>query len=369
MLIFTSKEVKTMVDFGEIINSSASWTITVLFKPFNFKKWLILTFVVIMAGAMSNGCNFRSGFGGQDGNHGSVREEQAAKSGCQDSCSERKITPAEKKTAITVVAIVAAFILALAILFTWLCSRFSFVFIEDIIKNDASIRAPFSANAGIGNSYFRFNVVVMFIFLAALGALIFMLVMAVIKSGLTGVSNPTSEQLLRFFIMLIPVIVAGIAVFSIAALAGLITVDFVLPIMYKERLRILSAWGKAWALVRKNIWNFAVYVLIKIGLGIGAAIAYLVIFIAAFLIIAVPIVLLIVALYFLSKAVPPAAVMPYYITVGAILTPVCLFLLYCLMALNLPFAVFFRSYSMKFLERLDPQYALIQTEKQVAPQQ
>jgi len=146
-------------------------------------------------------------------------------------------------------------------------------------------------------------------------------------------------------------------------------IDLVLPIMFKERIKTLAGIGRAWALVKANKGNFAVYILIKIGLGIGAGIAYTILAIGAAIVLLIPIVLVVVVLYSLHKGLPAEAVLPYWIITGIILTPVCLFIIYCLIALNLPFAVFFRSMSMKFLEKLDPQYALIPSEKQVAAQQ
>ena len=369
-----------MVDFGAIIGESAEWTKQVLFKPFNLKKWLILAFIAIMAGAMSNGCNFNSGGGGSNDHHyESQQQEQGTcpsganeaapgTSACAPAANTDVPSPGVMGVALTIIAVVATFFIALVLILMWLGSRFSFVFLEDVIKNDASIKAPFGANADAGNSYFRFNIVFMLVFLSLLGSLIYIFVVSLIKSGLIDVSNPSSEQLMGFLLMAIPVLLLGFILFVITGLISLITIDLVLPIMYRERIRTLAAWGKAWALVRKNVGNLIVYILIKVGLGIGAGIAYLLLFIAGFIVVVIPMGLIAFALWLISKTMPAAAIFPYWLVIGLILTPVCIFLLYCLMALNLPFAVFFRTYSLKFLERLDPQYAFIKTEKPVAAQ-
>ena len=357
---------KKMVDFGAIIGESAEWTKQVLFKPFNFKKWMVLTFIALMAGAMSNGCNFNSGGGGNGGHHYEQKQAQTAP-------PIMKQKPArEDVVLISVVAgSIIVFFAVILILFTWLGSRFSFVFLEDIVKNDASIKAPFAVNKEQGNSYFKFNIAFMFIFFTALGLLIFLAILACAKMGVFSALNtphPDPKAVVELILVLIPFLLVLMLLIFIVSLISVITIDLVLPIMYKENTKILAAWGKAWTLVKNNAGNFAVYILIKIGLGIGAGIVYLLAFIIGFIIVVIPVALLVFVPWLISRTMPAAAILPYWVIIGVILTPVCLFLLYCLMALNLPFAVFFRAYSLKFLERLDPQYALIKTEKPVAAQ-
>lgn len=346
-----------MVDFGAIIGDSADWTKKVLFRPFNFKKWLILAFIAIMAGSMSNGCNFNSG----GDNHYESQQKQGEGvpledgSGCGGGTCAAPSAAGQDLTAFWVIfGSVMLFIVAILLLFTWLGSRFAFVFIDDIVKNDASIRKPFADNADTGNSYFKFNILFMLAFFTTIALFVVL-----------GITIYTQAVYLAF----IPLVLVFCLVAFAVGVFSVMLVDLVLPIMYKDRVRTLAGIGKAWAIVKANKGNFVVYILIKIGLGIGAGIAYMLVFIGAAIVVMIPIVLIVVALYFLSKGLPATAVLPYWIITGAILTPVCVFLFYCLMSLNLPFAVFFRSMSMKFLEKLDPQYALIPSEKQVAAQQ
>ena len=366
-----------MVDFGAVIGESAKWTKQALFKPFSFKKWLALTFIALMAGAMSNGCNLNSGGGGNGGHHYESQQQQEEKAGITEGGKAQTVPPITKQRPtredailiLTVIGSVIIFFVVILILFTWLGSRFSFVFLEDVVKNDASIRAPFSGNREQGNSYFKFNLAFIFILFAALGILIFLAVLTCVKAGILSALNtqtPDPKAVMGLILVLIPFFLVLMLFIFIVSLISVITIDLVLPIMYKEKIKILASWGKAWALVKKNAGNFAVYILIKIGFGIGAGIVYFLAFIILFIIFLIPVALLVFALWLIAKVIPAAAVIAYWAVCGVVLTPVCLFLLYCLIALNLPFAVFFRTYSLKFLERLDPQYALIKTEKPVA---
>jgi hypothetical protein len=363
-----------MVYFGAIIGDSADWTKKALFKPFNFKKWLILTFIALMAGSMSNGCNFNTGGGGGDHHYEESQQKQGGGTGACETppIVNRKSTGEDVAIMWVFLGAAILFIVVIMVLFTWLGSRFSFVFIDNIVKNDASVRKPFSDNADVGNSYFRFNIVFMLVFLASIAALIGLGIFICFGMGLftaLQAPEPSGKAIGEFLLVFIPFLLVFIMVTCAAGVFMTMLVDLVLPIMYKDRITTLGGIGKAWALVKANKGNFAVYLLIKIGLGIGAGIAYILAFIAGVIILLIPLVLIGVALYFLSMAIPATALLPYWIIVGVILTPVCVFLLFCLTALNLPFAVFFRSMSMKFLEKLDPQYALIPSEKQVAAQQ
>lgn len=367
-----------MVDFGAVISDSVNWTRKMLFRPFNLKKWLILAFIAIMAGAMSNGCNLNTS-GGSDNRYESSRSSSpsggcspAAAQGAAAASSCGQLSTPEMAIVWSVLGAAILLVLLVVILFTWLGARFSFVFIDDIVKDDASVRRPFADNAEIGNSYFKFALLFMLTFFACVVAMIALGIFIFAKSGLMAALNapePSGSAIGGFLLVFIPflavfvIVAAGVGIFST------MVVDLALPIMYKDRIRVLSGIGKAWEIVKANKGNFVVYLLIKLGLGIGAGIAYVVVFLIGLLIALVPMILLAVVLYFISMALPAGAALAYWIVVGIILTPVAFFLLYCLLALNVPFAVFFRTMSMKFLERMDPGYALIPSEGKVAPQQ
>lgn len=348
-----------MVNFGEIINSSANWTIAVLFKPFNFKKWMLLTLIALLAGSLSsgfNGCNF---------NYRHSDSAKTSKSTVESSpeasapSRDKPLLPEEKAVIIGVVAVCIFIVLLLIILFSWLGGRFSFIFIEDVIKRDASVKVPFTANREIGNSYFLFNLSFIFTYLILLGLIVFLCIMTCIKSGIFNTDAPGAKQIFQFFLILLPYLLAAFILIVITALIALVTKDFVLPIMFKDKIGIFRAWPKAFGILRRHIWDFVIYVFIKIGLAIGAAIVYMLAFIICLLGILIPIMLLGFGLYLISRSLPSSALIAYWVAIGVIATPIFLFLLYCLISLNLPFGVFFRTFSMKFLGRLDPQYDLI----------
>ena len=388
-----------MVDFGAIIGESAEWTKQVLFNPFNFKKWLVLTFIALMAGAMSNGCNFNSGGGGNGSHNYEHKQQQSGAINIPGSADKAEgytapstaAAPASKPAArvsspsagnampemafvitFAIIAILVVFFVALVLLLVWLGARFSFVFLEDVVKNDISLGEPFMANGKEAGSYFRFSLALILATIVSIILIVLPAILILAKQGLLAVfdsRNPDPKAVFGLILVCIPFVLIFILLMVVLTIISVIAKDLVLPIMYKEKIKFLAGWGKAWALVKKNVGNFVVYLLIKLGLGIGAGIVYIIAFILGFIIAAIPVALVVFVLWLISRAMPSAAIFPYWLVIGLILLPICAFLFYCLMSLNLPFAVFFRTYSLKFLERLDPQYALIKTDKPLAPQQ
>jgi len=354
-----------MVNFGEIINSSANWTVTVLFKPFKFKKWLILAFVAIMAGCMSNGCNLNFNNGGQQTEKGQeVRTSQPSETseGVEESSFVSDAKPFTREDIRFIVIIIAAIvliILALIMLITWLGSRFSFVFLEDVVNNDASITAPFKANREIGRSYFLFNLVFFGILLVLFGSIIYLGIAALIKAGAFNKDVADIKRTLGFLVIILPHLLLMAVLILASGLISLIATNFVIVVMFKDRIGILKAWPKVLALLKKNIANFIVYILIKAGFYICAGIIYLVTALICLLAVLIPAALLGVVFYLVSRYITAPYLVVYWVIIGIVSTPPALFLLYCLISLYMPFAVFFRTFGIKFLGRLDPQYDLI----------
>jgi hypothetical protein len=67
-----------MVDFSELIKASAEWTITVLFRPFSPKKWIILGFVALLAGYLTGGGGHGSFGGNKSKEKGRISQAEAA---------------------------------------------------------------------------------------------------------------------------------------------------------------------------------------------------------------------------------------------------------------------------------------------------
>lgn len=367
-----------MVNFTEIISASYEWTATVLFRPFNVKKWLLLGFIALMAGALGGSGGGNGGGGSHSYKEDKTQEVQAAETTdtayatAKDKSSEGYLSSNTKEeflsflrnlknpAMVPIVIITATILLIIFIVMSWLGSRFSFIFLEDVIKNDASIRVPFRENKIIGNSLFSFNILFMFMSMLLAGLIIFMCVSSLIKIGIF--TKTSTIGFLKILGVCLPPILLFILLIIIAAIIYLIVNDFVLAVMLREKIKFLQAWEKTLAILGLNKVNFILYILIKIGLNICASLIYLIVYLASLFGMLFPTMACISVFYFIYRIIPEGLQIFYIVILLIIAIPLAIFLIYCLLCLYLPFAIFFRTLSVKFLGRLNPRYNLFKTE-------
>ncbi len=364
-----------MVDFGEIIGDSARWTKTVLFKPFSARKWIILFFIAAMAGYMSNGCNFNLG---DSINHEQKQEEtQTSDTGkapegkgvTPESAAETDASASGKIVIIfllTIVISLALFVVAVIIVVMWLGARFSFVFIENLIKNDELLRVPFLKHKKIGNSYFKFSLLFFAIFITLLCIIVILAIVTLAKAGIPAGSEMTAKHFFEILAICFPYVFVGIVLILSASIIGFIVRDFVVIAMFKDGLNVVPAFLNIWSLLKKNLGNFVLYILIKIGIGICAGIAIAIGGVACIGGLILPAAGIGLLVYLMHFIIPHQFLFLYGVLVFAALFPILLFFIMCLCYLNMPFGIFFRTFSIKFLAALDPRYNLF---ADAAPQQ
>jgi len=177
-------------------------------------------------------------------------------------------------------------------------------------------------------------------------------------SGIGAFKENASPGFFKILTAVLPAILLFILFIIICALIGLIMNDFVTIVMFKDRIKIIPAIKKVFSILTLNKLNFTLYVLIKIGLAIVSSIIYSIVSFVAVLGLFLPVGVVAAVFYFISKAIPKDIQSVFLIVVVFAAIPVILFLWYCLMCMYLPFAVFLRTFSMKFFGRLDSRYNL-----------
>ncbi|MEO8378003.1 MAG: hypothetical protein ABI579_10060 [Candidatus Sumerlaeota bacterium] len=157
------------------------------------------------------------------------------------------------------------FILVLLIiaLIKWLSSRAEFMFLDGVVTGTPAIGDSWSATKEQGNSLFFFRFIVASISfslaaLAILGALPF--VLSALRSGKDLESSLLSS--ITVAIILVPV---GIAI----SISELFIDDFVVPIMYRRRIKFIAAFKIFWQLFQRNLGTFAFYWLVRVGIALG----------------------------------------------------------------------------------------------------
>lgn len=144
----------------------------------------------------------------------------------------------------------------------------------------------------------------------------------------------------------------------VSALVSFIVNDFALVVMYKDRIATVAAIKKACALINQHKADTAKYLLMKIALSICVSLIYTVLILVTIFGILYPGVIAGVAAIAFSRLLPAALHAGYFVLIAIIAVAVLLFIGYCTMCFYVPFAVFFRTLSIKFMGRLHEHYNL-----------
>ncbi|NOY80580.1 MAG: hypothetical protein GXP31_06200 [Kiritimatiellaeota bacterium] len=296
------------------------WMVRVLFRPFQVRKWLVIGFASWLAGLASggggSGLNPSGLASGANKSGGSPMQEFAR--------LQRHAVEAMQWVRghldIVVVAVVFGVLLLVVVglLLLWVSSRGKLVFLDCVARNRAAIRVPWQELGDLGNSLFMWRLgfgMAAGIVLAAVGGIaVFLLFLARgDRSALiwTGVG---AGLLLAILVVCLLVI----AVFLDA---------FVVPLMYRYNLRTSAAWSYFLQLLRLHPGGFVLYLIATVLLGIGVAMGLMMLTLVT------------------CCCAGALMALPY---VGAVIV--------------LPITVFFRSFSVYFLQQFHEDYRLIRDE-------
>lgn len=218
-----------------------------LFQPFEIGKWFTIGFTAFLAGIAESGGpgggNYSNKFKGNDFDWEEIAEyPYIAWSWLMDN---------PLWFSLIIAGIFLVFVLA--IVFTWLSSRGKFMFLDNVIHDKAEVVKPWYNFRKEGNSLFLWRLV--------FGLISFILIMTVVViSGITIFNlftgdSPIPEKIftivgfgLLFLILCI-----------IMSYISLFLSDFVVPIMYKNRITTSEAWFKFLPIMSKHIGYFLLY--------------------------------------------------------------------------------------------------------------
>jgi hypothetical protein len=325
---------------AEALNEALEKTNELLLKKFNLTFWLKLAVVVFLVSG-GGGFNFNTGFGG----------------------GNKSQTPMADFTAmLPLIVAILAVIMVFALILSFIKAVFQFIFIETVSSGSVELVKGFKRNLDAGFNLFLFElgllIATLFLLAVTLGPIIYLLV----KGGLAARTIP-----------LLIAIAAGIVIFMIVtcvmSLIGMLTNDFALAIAFAEKKGVIASWRRLWGLMKANTKQFGVYILVKIALAILATIVLMIVGLLLTIIALIPVVavglayvlmLVVLAMLGLGKGVlilllAPAviALIIYFIAVS-----------YCIAVITLPVPVFFRYYSILFLQRLEPGIRIATVRKQ-----
>lgn len=294
-----------MISIIDPIQPALAHARRILFEPFSARKWFVLGFSAFLA-QLGGGGSFNPGnpFSGSN------------RRGAPDFSPVTGWISTHLPLVIALGVVLFILILALAVLFQWLGSRGAFMFLDGVARDRAEIVEPWTRFENLGNRLFRFRLLLLLASLALLivcGGLGVLIALPDIHARAFGASALTATFIAGGILLLGFLVIAAI---------GLLLRDFVVPIMYHRNLGTSEAWAMLrHELLPGNTWRFVGFYLMTCLLWI-------------------PAILLILAGCCLTCCV---AILPYLSSVAF-----------------LPIFVFFRCYSLGFLEQFGEEWRIIE---------
>ncbi len=210
------------------------------------------------------------------------------------------------------------FLLVLLIVLTWLSSRGSFMFLDNVVYDRAEILKPWKQYRREGNSLFLWRLgfgFVCFILFMAYLVLFFTTATHACRSSYSG-RVPVSFILQMILLFLIFIIVTGYI--------SMFLRDFVVPLMAKHNLSSTKAWRRFWAIIKQHPFHFLLYGAL---IFIISIVVVIMVILAGLLTCCIGILLLII---------------PY---IGSVVT--------------LPISYTYRAFSLEYLAQFGPEYDLL----------
>ncbi len=235
----------------------------ICFRPFDIGKWFVLGFACWLARLTQGG-----GGGGGSFPMPPIGDREAEGTSSVPEWIESIEPEMFLGGAVLFVAIGCVAVLLFVILpvLLWLSSRGEFIFLDDVVHDKAEIKAPWREYRTEGNSLFlwRLGFIVAIIVGVALAlAPMFIYITRV------GEQMPSIPMVL---LLICPILLLAFG----AAYIDLFLRSFVIPIMYKERLKTNAAWRRFGPVLKARLGSFLLYGLWLVALMIGVVFAVLI---------------------------------------------------------------------------------------------
>jgi hypothetical protein len=284
-----------------------------LFKPFDIKKWFVLGFTAFLANLLE-----WEGGSSADNEYGNVHNF----SDFLDLPYEAWAWIERNPDWTTLIVLGILLLIGFFILLTWLSSRGKFMFLDNVIHDQALVKKPWRDYAAIAKSLFLWRLgygIVAFIIVGSYLSYIYVELYDLYYSNISDSEMIFAAIRMGIFLVILAVIFSYISLFL---------THFVVPLMYKNKSTVWIGWSRFMPLLQQNLIYFILYGLFILFLYIVVGI---VIVIVGFLTCCVGFILLVI---------------PY---IGSVIL--------------LPVSVVFRALSVEFLEQFGEQYKLFpQTE-------
>lgn len=242
------RQVSVLESFGAAFGKTAD----ILFRPFDLQKWFVLGFCAWLA---------TFGDGGGRINIGGPHQQPVGQE--LNHLKDRILE--NLPVVISVAAVVFVLVVALALVLMWLRSRGQFMFLHGVARNVGEVVEPWKRYAQQANSLFLFYIVLGLVGLAVTLLLVVPLILTIAtftESDFRLLAPPAVFLSVGLVLGLIGLIIAMTVV-------GVLTKDFVVPIMYVQGCSVTEGWKRFWPLCRSHPGTFMLFILILIVINIA----------------------------------------------------------------------------------------------------
>ncbi len=230
----TESKIEIFRPFGEAFELMKK----ILFQPFDIKKWFVIGFAAFLAGHFGGGgVGFPSNWGGR-------------------TATSQSISPPNfdqwKPWLPIIIPVFVVVVLALVLVLTWVKARGNFIFTDCIVRNRGAIAAPWREYRKEGNSYFLFQLALMFCSIFLFGLL------CAVAAALGLLSHGHAESIGPGLIALL----IFLFLFWIALAIGISLVTYFMPfVMYRQKCLAVEAFRQVLRLVSSNVGVFVLFCL------------------------------------------------------------------------------------------------------------
>lgn len=251
------------VRYIEPLSRAIDRSIQICFRPFDFGKWLVLGFACWLARLTQGG-----GGGGSTSWDIPFGDREAEGASAVPEWLE-SIQPEMffgGALLFVVLGCVAVFLFVILPLLLWISSRGDFIFLDDVVHNKAEIKAPWNEYKAEGNSLFLWRLGFIVVIIVCIALAVAPIVLYVTR---VGEVMPAIPMLL---LLICPILLIAFG----AAYIDMFLRSFVVPIMYRERLKTNDAWRRFAPVLKARLGHFLLYGLWLVLLMIGLLFAILI---------------------------------------------------------------------------------------------
>jgi len=228
-----------------------------LFQPFDLNKWLALGFTAFLAGLVDHG---GGGSGGNSSRRGYDKDFDAT------NIFEFPQIAYDWLLAhpwwLTMIIIGIGLIFIISIVLIWLSSRGKFMFLSNVLYDEAEVTKPWNEYKKEGNSLFLWRFVFTY--------LVFFIIIIYFVYCFIALRETYYEyySFAGQFLLIFSMIIGFLFIVILSSYISLFLNDFIVPIMAKNRIGTNAAWRKFMSLLSEHAAYFLLYGLFIFVLGI-----------------------------------------------------------------------------------------------------